>query len=664
MATGRRQCMRVFTSVVAALFVLAAFAISALAQSPTSRVYLRFAGEHTDELSSASVRFQQPILREQSVEFAGTAEMEQVYSQCATDLGVNASEERECQLQAARRIMVEEVIEISMSSPTRGTYELVIEVWSPDSNGLVHADYVEVEAESLSGAVRSGLPALARSYLCWTGQEAHCSAVGTPIATSGNPTDPHVLPSTGRLEIMNVTPAPVAILVDGREVGTAPGQFLNLPLGRVEVTLRAPGYEDLTRTLTLTAERMEELNGLALEPLPATLTLTCNVEGAEIRIDGRAEGQTRGGRTVSLTLGPGSRRVSVTRSGYSSFERTVDLTAGSSLSIEVILEIELVPEPAVAITVLLPTPLVHSDDGWDDMSSEELFGLSDALDDRGADEGRLALVEWVVAAYPNLPELPLWSGHLRDCLTKIGSWDRYERRMRELVAFFDPNSTWAVINYQDQRAVRAARQFSEETFLGIILRNYAECVRRSRNELCEEVAEDYTEFFERWPNSDRAYDQRFNWAEVLYYNIEDQVAAGEQYLETVRMDTRGEYAHDAIVGALQAFDLPMTTEHPDINEERLQLTQEAATESCGREPQELGRWSERYLEAAVLLTELYPDDELIPVVCWRAAEIYRRTNRIGDALPVLDLIGTQHPGHSLAENASRTADVIRAAACD
>ena len=291
-----KRCRVLSRRFVATSVALLALSVgpAADAQETDSRLYLRFVGDHADELESASMRFQQPILRELPVGFAGTAEMEEVYAQCAVDMGASIAEQRECELRAARRIMVDEVIEIDASAPSRDAYELVLQVWSPESNEMIHGDFVEVEAESASAAVRTGLPALARSYLCWKGREAHCAAVGAPVVVRPENGEAQVLPTTGRLEIMNVTPAPVAVLVDGREVGTAPGQFLDLPLGRVEVTLRAPGYEDLTRRVTLTTERMEELNGLSLAPLPATLALRCNVEGAEIRVDGRSEGQTRG----------------------------------------------------------------------------------------------------------------------------------------------------------------------------------------------------------------------------------------------------------------------------------------------------------------------------------------------------------------------------------
>ena len=285
----------------------------------------------------------------------------------------------------------------------------------------------------------------------------------------------------------------------------------------------------------------------------------------------------------------------------------------------------------------------------------KLMAMSDLYDEKGKDEERVALIEWFAETYPNDSQLVTWAEYLRDSLTKIGQWDRYEERMRRLVRGFDPNGTWAIVNSENERVIGMARQFSEETFLAIILRNYAECVRLSRNELCQEVAADYGEFFDRWPDSDHAYEQRFNWAEVLYYNVEDHPAAGEQYLEVVRMDTEGEHAHDAAVGALQAFDDLMETEVPDIDDERAMLTEETAAEICEREPEELGHWSARYVEVVGYFAELFPEDELIPVASWRAAELYRRVNRLGDAAARFETIIEYHATNRYAEEAAISA---------
>ena len=336
-SSGKPGVGRVISAVLVAL--LAVLPLDGAAQEQAEKLFVRFNGteQQIEALDGAANRFRSPILEALAVQFAGTAEMDEVFSECREAMGVAPTEERECQMEAARRLSMDLVFEVEINELGRDHWELSLEVWDPHQNMLTADLFVEVEGESIERAARAGLAALASRYLCSVGVEAHCGAAAPTGAQTGVPVV-DTRPVRGRLEIIGVDPSPVAVFVDGVEVGTAPGQFLALPLGRVEVTLRAPGYEDLMRNVTLTEEGMEVLSSLSLEPLPATLVVTCNVEGAEIRVDGNAEGETRGGGTVALTLSPGRRRVTITRPGYSSFERTLELAAGSNSALQVTLE--------------------------------------------------------------------------------------------------------------------------------------------------------------------------------------------------------------------------------------------------------------------------------------------------------------------------------------
>ncbi|MBN1946871.1 MAG: tetratricopeptide repeat protein [Bradymonadales bacterium] len=293
----------------------------------------------------------------------------------------------------------------------------------------------------------------------------------------------------------------------------------------------------------------------------------------------------------------------------------------------------------------------------EDVMRRKLLAMADLYDQQGKDEERVAVMDWFMERYPTDERVPTWAEFVGDSMLKIGNWDRYEARVRELVRLLDPNGSWAIANGQNQLALNQARQYSEAAFLGIISRNYQEAQRLARQDLYQKVAEDYDEFFRRWPDSTEAYAQRFYYAEVLYYNIGDHERAGEQYLEVVRMDTEGEHAHDAIIGALQAYDDLMKTEVPDIDEEREILSREQleAMRREGFEQGELGPRSQRYVEVVEYFAELFPDDDQIPVASWRAAELYRRVNRIADAARRFETIIQHHPNHRFAEEAAISA---------
>ena len=93
-----------------------------------SRIYMRYTGssEAISALEGAAMRFERVIHQSSEMRFAGTTEMETVYAQCAVDVGASASEQRECQLQAARRIFVDFVFEVELTRVERGQYELIL----------------------------------------------------------------------------------------------------------------------------------------------------------------------------------------------------------------------------------------------------------------------------------------------------------------------------------------------------------------------------------------------------------------------------------------------------------------------------------------------------------------------------------------------------------
>ena len=289
----------------------------AVAQDNSSRVFLRYTGSDAAvaALEGASMRFERVIYQASAIQFAGTTEMEAVYAECREAIGVSVAEERECQLQAARRLSVGRVIEIELAPLDRDHHELTLQVWDPDANTRVHGDFIEVEADSLDAAARAGMPRLAHSYLCSIGVEASCSPQATADATQPSTHAPPV-EDGGVLEVVGVTPSPVEVIVAGVSLGTGPGQFDVSP-GTVDVTLRATGYVDYTNSVRVRPGGVPTVvRNVTLEPLPAVVTLECNVAGATIRVDGTEVGTTRRNRGVELSLAPSSRRIEVVREGY------------------------------------------------------------------------------------------------------------------------------------------------------------------------------------------------------------------------------------------------------------------------------------------------------------------------------------------------------------
>jgi hypothetical protein len=149
--------------------------------------------------------------------------------------------------------------------------------------------------------------------------------------------------ATGILEVSDVSPAPLELLVDGEGLGTQVPGRIELPAGEHDIVLHRDGYQDWTELIVIVAGTEVTLQAIQLEPIAATLGITANVAGASITIDGNLMGTTLENAEVSLEVLPGVRSLSVTLDGYSSYTTSLALEPGTWNTLNITLEQEPAP---------------------------------------------------------------------------------------------------------------------------------------------------------------------------------------------------------------------------------------------------------------------------------------------------------------------------------
>lgn len=70
-------------------------------------------------------------------------------------------------------------------------------------------------------------------------------------------------------------------------------------------------------------------SGTVATPKTGTLTVTCNIQGAQVRINGALSGNS----PITKTLAPGTYTINVRKASYTTFEKTVTITAGGNVSV-------------------------------------------------------------------------------------------------------------------------------------------------------------------------------------------------------------------------------------------------------------------------------------------------------------------------------------------
>ena len=350
---------------------------------------------------------------------------------------------------------------------------------------------------------------------------------------------------------------------------------------------------------------------------------------------------------------------------------------------------------------------VEIDNGWvdartyyeDERNDEELMRrqlerLANLYDDKGKDENRVEVYEYFINRYALDSKVPQWAESTLASLTNIGVWDRYEARARQFIEMLDTdtsqlNNAWARENQNDTRAMTNARGMTEGWMLGILTRNFQEAERIRNSQLATsrdlylETRADYEYFFDRFPDSSEMYDQRFFYAELLYYKLAhdaddtlpgcgadhflgqaacDQTLfdAGQAYRVVVDLDPdpEAEHALSSAIGYLQVADDFMIREFTDIDAplpapgDFASLYDRAPADGEIDEAIPLTQAEQDYVDAVTFFSDMFPDHEDIPAASWRAAKIYLYKVHLGEAAARFETIISHHPMHRLAQDAA------------
>jgi len=143
--------------------------------------------------------------------------------------------------------------------------------------------------------------------------------------------------ATASLIVTMKEPAEATVLVGGRERGRSGVSLAGIAPGSTEVVVRAPEYQDQRAQVTFVADEEARLEGVVLEPLPATVTVTANIMGASVLVDGQAVGETTG-QEDAFEVSHRAKQLEVRREGYRPFSQSLALRPGSQIQVSVTLE--------------------------------------------------------------------------------------------------------------------------------------------------------------------------------------------------------------------------------------------------------------------------------------------------------------------------------------
>ena len=162
--------------------------------------------------------------------------------------------------------------------------------------------------------------------------------------------------ATASLIVTMKEPAEATVLVGGRERGRSGVSLAGIAPGSTEVVVRAPEYQDQRAQVTFVADEEARLEGVVLEPLPATVTVTANIMGASVLVDGQAVGETTG-QEDAFEVSHRAKQLEVRRDGYRTFSQSLALRPGSQAQVSVTLERTAAPPAPKPVAAPAPKPV-------------------------------------------------------------------------------------------------------------------------------------------------------------------------------------------------------------------------------------------------------------------------------------------------------------------
>jgi PEGA domain-containing protein len=151
------------------------------------------------------------------------------------------------------------------------------------------------------------------------------------------------------------------IWVDGKYMGYAKefngekNKKMLLPPGDHEISIRQDGYQDITKTITVAAGQLQNIevslveNPKAIYPGAdrAELRLDIRPKNAAVYVDNLyvGHGSEFGGRFHSLLVSPAKHQLKVTMKGYRTYQTEINPVASEKTQLKIVLEPGADPQP-------------------------------------------------------------------------------------------------------------------------------------------------------------------------------------------------------------------------------------------------------------------------------------------------------------------------------
>ena len=267
---------------------------------------------------------------------------------------------------------------------------------------------------------------------------------------------------------------------------------------------------------------------------------------------------------------------------------------------------------------------------------------------------------------PLSPEAPGFQGRIVDIVLRMGNKERTVTQVRRLVKIMKEVEGSGVIKEEkDKKALEEAKELAERTLSNLAVTWHNEA-KKTREEATFGYADMiYSDYLTLFPESSKAYDLRFFWAELLNDNLQKYDKAAANYTLVVLQDVKqleakddkgnpkpgkpGKWLNNAAYNAVLAYDEVVK------DAEAKGLFKDEVSKDI-RKKSNIPPAKKDLLEACERYLKYVPKGDKKVEIAFKAANIYYRHNHFDEAVLRFSEIALGYPDYKF-ETGERAAEI-------
>ncbi len=128
----------------------------------------------------------------------------------------------------------------------------------------------------------------------------------------------------------------------------------------------------------------------------------------------------------------------------------------------------------------------------------------------------IQLYRYMIGQKPMDKDAPEWQSKIVLSYDKLSERDKVRDEMKVLVDNYKPGSAWYEVNKSNKFAIQSAYSLTEDALYNLVTDYHQEAIKTKSVATYELARDMYKEYITNFPDSERAYEMRFYYAEILY----------------------------------------------------------------------------------------------------------------------------------------------------